>query len=253
MWEVKFIVFDKFKLDGGAMFGVIPKPLWSKLCESDDLNRINLVTRCLVLEGKGKKVLIDCGCGDKWDQKNRQIYQIENLYPSFDYNSVTDVLITHLHFDHCGGLTKAVDSCLISSFPRARIWISKKNYELAKEPNEREKASYLPENFDPVDDQVSLLDSEGEVFDGIRVRFSNGHTTGMAWFELNTDMGKLVYPSDLMPTFAHKKLVYTMGYDMCTATLLEEKKELIELIKSLKAKVVFEHDALVELANFEEF
>ncbi len=243
MWEVKEVIFDSFKLDGGAMFGVVPKTLWSKIIPSDTENRISMVTRCLILSNSERLVLIDCGCGSKWNEKMRSIYQIQNFEVDIQPTQITDVLITHLHFDHCGGLTKFEEGNLISTFPNAKIWVSRKNFEYALNPSPREKASYIPENFEPIRNQIFFIESEGEVFEGITCHFSDGHTTGMMWFEIQTKDGYVFYPSDLMPTSAHKRLIYTMGYDMCTTKLLEEKMNLIKLIKEKNARVVFEHDS----------
>ncbi|MCS6961900.1 MAG: MBL fold metallo-hydrolase [Deltaproteobacteria bacterium] len=254
MWKLNTVVFEKFRLDGGAMFGVVPKTLWSKTIEHDELNRIFMVTRCLLLERKDKKVLVDCGLGSKWGDKERSIYAIESLNVSFDFDSVTDVLITHLHFDHAGGLTKKLPSGeIVPSFRNASVWISSDNLKTARSPNVREKASYLSDNFEPLENRIIEINSEGIIFDGIRCYFSNGHTRGLMWFEIETDIGIVFFPSDLMPTSRHKKLVYTMGYDMCVETILEEKKAFLELVQKKRAIVFFEHDYDTEFLSWDKF
>lgn len=253
MWRLRPVVFENFKLDGGAMFGVVPKNLWSRLIAPDEQNRIQMVTRCLLLENQGRKILIDCGLGDKWDQKGLQIYDIKHLDPKINPSEITDVLITHFHFDHAGGLTCYKDGSLVPRFPKARVWASRRNVEECLNPNIRERASYLRENIEPVLNNLTQIEREGELFPGINCYFSNGHTAGLCWFEIQTDQGTVIYPSDVMPTSNHIKLAYNMGYDMCVKELLKEKQLLLDRIKQTQATVYFEHDFYTEKLCWTEF
>jgi glyoxylase-like metal-dependent hydrolase (beta-lactamase superfamily II) len=254
MWKAEPIVFENFKLDGGAMFGIIPKPIWSKLAPADSENRIQLVTRSLLLKRKDKVVLIDCGCGNKWDEKRKQIYAIEPNPTNLDFAKVTDVFLTHLHFDHGGGISQYRDGKLAATFPNATIYISEQNLLVARNPSLRERGSYLPENVNLVAESAKTYSSsEVEILDGVHACLSFGHTSGLSWFKIKSDAGWIIYPSDLMPTHNHIKLHYNLGYDMCVERLLVEKKTLVEEVLRLDARVVFTHDPVVVELSADRF
>jgi glyoxylase-like metal-dependent hydrolase (beta-lactamase superfamily II) len=252
MWEVSWLVFEKFKLDGGAMFGIIPKPIWNKLMPADSENRIQLVTRALLLKQKDKLVLIDCGCGSKWDEKKRSIYAIEPQTNLLDMSKVTDVLLTHLHFDHGGGISIIRNQNLEPTFPNAKIYVSEENLKTALKPNLREKGSYLPENVNLVAETGETFGGlEVEIFEGVHGYVTFGHTKGMTWFRVKGPDKWYFFPSDLMPTSNHIKIHYNLGYDICVEKLLEEKQFLLEQILRFKGAVVFCHDPSVEVMSWE--
>lgn len=246
-YSVSSVVSHSFALDGGAMFGVVPKPLWERSLPADERNRIPMVTRLLLLESSDAKILIDLGCGDKFNSKMSDIYKcvrrtsvpLHEVVPQ-----VTHVLITHLHFDHVGGVSYYdAGGSLATSFPNAQHLVPRRQWEYAKDPNVREKASFLPENLTPLNSvTLRCVDDAEEVAPNIRVWESNGHTPGMLWVEIFDESATLVFPSDLMPTSHHVPLPYVMGYDMCARTIIEEKDAFLKKAVENNWIVVFEHD-----------
>ncbi len=246
-YDISYINFGNFRLDGGAMFGSVPKNLWCKLIKVDEENCIPLATRCLVLEGFGKKILVDCGNGTKWDEKRKKIFNIQAKEPNqlgLDPDSVTDLLLTHLHFDHCGGISNSNGGRV---YKNAKIWVQKDNLDNAKSPTIREKASYLEENYKVIESgDHFLIEGDKEIFPNIKVHVINGHTKGQQWIEISDNNDTLLYPSDLMPTSRHLQIPYHMGYDMCVDTLLKEKKDFLDYAVNKNALIVFQHDPDVE-------
>ncbi len=246
--------FGFFRLDGGAMFGSVPKNLWSRRIEADAENCIRLATRCLVVtdDSAKKKFLIDVGMGEKWTPKQREIFAIENL-PSDKVGvraeEITDIILTHLHFDHAGGISKYQEgsSAVELIYPTARVILQRDNLRNARAPSVKEKASYLPENFEPfVGSNFFEVEGKMEVHPGIVVHQVNGHTRGQQWVEIYGGGMKLFYPTDLVPTQHHLPIPFHMGYDACAETVLKEKAGFLERARSEKAIVVFEHDASLE-------
>lgn len=252
-YEIESIVLENFRLDGGAMFGAVPKTLWSKRIEPDELNRIPMVTRVLLIKSKSRVILVDTGCGDKWSEKLRGIYQIENICSLSELNlGVTDVILTHLHFDHGAGLVASSGEL---TFPEATLHINASHYEHALSPGVREKASYLPENILPLKQASLNLTKDGdELFPGIKVYQSDGHTKGMQWLTIEDPEGLnedvLAYPSDLMPTRAHMDIPYVMGYDLNAELCMKEKTQFLSKAKEGGWSILFEHDSAVELETF---
>ncbi len=246
-YKIYTLVLDNFKLDGGSMFGTVPKVLWNKLIPSDENNRIPLCGRVLILESKDRKFVIDLGCGNKWDEKGRKNFAIENLYTQkLDelIPGVTDVVLSHLHFDHCGSVSYKEDEVLKLSFPKARHYVSEINYTLSKAPGAREKGSYLKDNVSILDQaELSLLKEGDSISDNLSISLVHGHTQGMMLISLYENaVPRLVFVSDLIPTQHHIPLPYIMGYDMCAAKTLDERLKWYELWHKHQTILVFPHD-----------
>ncbi len=250
-----------FKLDGGAMFGVVPKNLWTKTNPSDDMNRIDMCTRAMFLESKEKKILIDTGIGYKLADKINKIYEVdysqytlENSLKEKGYSKedITDVILTHLHFDHAGGNTfYDEDKQLQLSFPNATYHVQKKHYEWALNPTERDKASFFPENYKILEEKkvLKLYDGESKFDDVITLCPVDGHTAHMQLPKISDGENTLFYLADLIPTAGHVPLAYIMGYDLFPLTTLEEKRKYLKNIVDKNWIVFFEHDPYNECAK----
>lgn len=253
-YSISTIVMGTFRLDGGAMFGSVPRNLWEKRISPDTENCIPLAARCLLIRGADRNILVDVGPGDKWDEKRKQIFNIHNL-PVKDYpfvpEDITDVVLTHLHFDHAGGVSEfSSNGEAILRYPAARHYVQKSNLENARTPSLKERASYLKENIAPLS-AAELIEVEGntEIIDGISVHQINGHTIGQQWVKITDGKQTIAFPTDLIPTSHHLPLPFTMGYDMCAATVLEEKNEFLTRAVEEDWIVVFEHDPEVSAAK----
>jgi len=250
----------RFGLDGGAMFGIVPKPLWEKKIAADELNRIPLHARCLLLEGNGRLILIDNGIGDKQNEKFNQIYAIDTSTmelnrslrdAGFHREEVTDVILTHLHFDHCGGSTVYNGDELEIAFPNATFHCQKSHWEWAQASNVREKASFLPENLEPLgaSGQLSLCEGRIELLPGIEVIPVDGHTQAMQLVRVHDSERSLLYTADLLPTHAHLAPAWNMGYDLWPMTTIDEKARLLEEAIRGNWQLFFEHDPTVGLCD----
>ena len=235
--------FGNFKLDGGSMFGAVPKNIWEKIYTPDYQNRITLATNCLIVEFDKRKILIDDGLGTKFLPKYQEIFGIEKYFPLPNPETITDIIFTHLHFDHCGGISYFDGDILRPTYKNAIIHIQKDNLDLAKNPNEREKASYLKENVDIiVQSKLNIINGAAEIYKGIKVYQSNGHTKGLQWIKIEDNDQVLCFPSDLVPTSRHIPLTYHLGYDMNVEALLQEKKDFLENASKYNWQIVFQHD-----------
>ena len=259
-WEVFAVETGRIRFDGGAMFGTVPKVVWEKSFPADDRNRVDLSMRCLLLQGYNRRVLVDVGAGDKWSPELRERYGIE-LVPGglrgaltvggVPPEGITDVILTHLHFDHAGGATMRDEAgAIVPAFPNARVHVQRRNLEWARKPNERERASYLPENFEPLDEHemLKLIDGSAEVLPGVTVTLSNAHTEGMQLVRIAGDGEdgqpvELWYTADLVPTASHVHLPWIAAYDLNALGVLEEKRALLGGIAGRNAWLVYEHDA----------
>ena len=242
-----------FRLDGGAMFGTVPKAIWSKLSPPDDENRIRLAARSLIIRTGEHVVMVDAGMGDRWTDKLRHIYDIqpaEGDGPGLDPASVTDVILTHLHFDHARGIFRARpgdEGETDLRYPEARIHVQAANYETAKAPNARERASYIAEDTKLLGrTRLVLASGSQEIHPGISVHATNGHTRGLQWVEVKGDGRTLAFLSDIAPTSRHLPLPYLMGYDISAETLLVEKDALLGRAVAEGWILVFSHDPDVE-------
>jgi len=249
------------KLDGGAMFGVVPKPLWERRIQADDRNRIQLGMRCLLIEHERGLVLIDNGAGNKENQKFHEIYGVENAGEhgrtlledglrslGVKTDDIALMIDTHLHFDHAGGNTWVDKGGLIRpTFPNARYVVQRGEYEWATHTNERTAASYFPHNFEPVvaSGQFDFVSGEQEVWPGIRLLPTPGHTPHHQSVLFESDGAKAFYPADLSPTSSHLPLPWIMGYDVEPLRTLETKRWVLKRAVEEDWLVIFEHDAYV--------
>ena len=258
-YTVNLIETCRFALDGGAMFGVVPKNLWSRAYPHvDDQNRIAMAARALLLRGGGKTILVDAGCGHKMGEKLEGIYAVDHsrftlrdglAKHGLTPEDITHFIYTHLHFDHAGGATSRDESgAFVPTFPNALYYVQKGQLEWAQNPTDKDRASFMPENWEPIAEQELLetLDGDGELFSGIEVRTVNGHTQAMQMVIIRDDAGGLVYPADLMPTSAHISYPYIMGYDNFPLTTLEEKKAFIPEAYERNWLLCVEHDAFTD-------
>ncbi|GMV78561.1 MAG: MBL fold metallo-hydrolase [Chitinophagaceae bacterium] len=259
---------ENFKLDGGAMFGVVPKSIWNKLNPADENNMCNWAMRCLLIEDGNKLILIDTGIGNKQDAKFFSYYYLNGnntLEKSlakygFSKDDITDVILTHLHFDHCGGSVERVGEKLIPAFKNATYWSNEMHWQWATQPNAREKASFLKENILPIQESGQLkfiatptnnLEQTNQLgatqfSDNISIRFVNGHTEMMMLPQINYKGKTVVYMADLLPSAAHIPLPYVMAYDMFPLTTLQEKKSFLQEAVQNNYTLLFEHDVTNE-------
>jgi glyoxylase-like metal-dependent hydrolase (beta-lactamase superfamily II) len=256
--EIHAIDTGYFKLDGGAMFGVVPKTVWNKLYPSDEQNLCTWAMRCLLIVTENKRILIDTGLGDKQSTKFFGYYQPHgdaSLLSSiqqkgFNANEITDVVLTHLHFDHCGGAVKWNDdrSGYEATFPKATYWTHPTHLAHALAPNPREKASFLKENIQPLVDaqQFSFINEGIQQLPSMQFRVCNGHTESMLIPIINYKGRQLIYAADLIPSHAHLPVNYVMGYDIRPLETMKERAEILNFALDNKAVLVFEHDALLE-------
>jgi glyoxylase-like metal-dependent hydrolase (beta-lactamase superfamily II) len=251
-----------FKLDGGAMFGVVPKVIWSKSYPADENNQITLSMRSLLVVDGVRKILVNNGMGNKNKDTNTKYFSLNdeetNLKKSlagvgFTPEDITDVFLTHLHFDHCGGsVDKDENGNLFPGFPNATYHVSQQQWEWAINPNKREKPSYPTENLLPLKDQIKLFDQDGELFPGFNVRIFNGHTMGQAIPFISYKGKTVVYTSDALPTSAHLPLPYIMSYDIQPLVTLDEKESLLNLAVENDYILFFEHDHYTECCTLEK-
>ena len=259
-----------FKLDGGAMFGVVPKSIWNKLNPSDENNMCNWAMRCLLVEEGNKLILVDNGMGDKQDAKFFGHYYLhgeDTLDKSlaqygFTKDDITDVILTHLHFDHCGGSITRVGDKLMPAFKYATYWSNERHWRWATQPNDREKASFLKENILPIresrqlkmvevpdlekDNKQQLVCFPSSIIPGLSFMLANGHTDAMMLPVIDFKDRKLVFMADLLPSIAHIPLPYVMAYDMFPLTTLKEKKSFLEEALQNNYVLFFEHDPVNE-------
>lgn len=254
--QIHIIDTGLFKLDGGAMFGVVPKTMWNKLVPADDNNKCTWSMRCLLVESGNRLILIDTGMGDKQDTRFKGIFEPhgeDTLLKSiqkkgFHLDDITDVLLTHLHFDHCGGATtQNPDGMLLPAFKNAIYRISKTHWDWAVNPNIREKASFLKENILPIQEsgQLKFTEDEDLGMEGIQLHYVNGHTESMIVPEITYKNYSILYAADLIPSSHHIGLPYIMGYDVRPLDTLREKTDFLDRAEKKSQVLVFEHDALM--------
>ena len=246
-YDVCYLVSDNFRLDGGAMFGAVPRTLWQRHIEPDQKNRIPLTCRLLLLRNATQTILVDVGCGINWNEKLRDIFAIENLLASSlseACGNVTDIVLTHLHFDHAAGISyRNSSNNLTLSFPDANVFVSDVNWNHARNPGVRERASYLPDTLVPLESaKLKLTQHAEEILPSVKVELVNGHTHGLQWLLIGEGSDALAYPADLIPTAHHIPVPYVMGYDLCAETSMREKEHFLDRAVRENWTVVFEHD-----------
>ena len=257
-FEIYPVPDGRFRLDGGAMFGTVPRILWEKCCPADDKNRIQLSSTPLLIKANGKNILVDTGLGDKDDAKFQAMFALDrvpSLYESLSRLGLTPediaiVINTHLHFDHAGGNTvKDRDGSVVCAFPRATYYVQRGEHDDATQTNERTRASYRQQNFVPVThmNQWEFLDGNTELLPGISVVVTPGHTTHHQSVKIESEGQVAFYLGDLIPTVSHLPLPYIMGYDLFPLQTLETKRWVLDRAFEETWLMVFDHDPHVQM------
>ena len=253
-----------FKLDGGAMFGVVPKSIWNKLNPADENNMIKLAMRCLLVEDGNRLILIDNGIGNKQEDKFFAHYflhgedslEISLNRKGFSFADITDMVITHLHFDHCGGSIKWNNdhTKFETTFPNAAYWVAENHWNEMLAPNPREKASFLKENIFPIEEsgQLKLLKHGEKIHDSINMIYSSGHSQSMMHPVIDYNGKKVIYLADMIPTQAHIPVPYVMGYDVRPLETMNEKTSVLKEAVEKKYILFFEHDPFSEACLVEQ-
>ena len=260
-YRVEIVPDGEFRLDGGAMFGVVPRALWQRVAPPDELNRVRLNANCLYVEGAGERILVETGMGDKWTPRQTEMYGVCRERALGDSlravtgcapEDVTIVVNTHLHFDHAGGNTRLDDEGrAVPAFPNARYFVSQDEHAHAESPHERDRASYLPENWRPLAEsgQLELKDADYEVVPGLRLETVAGHSRTMQCVRLESDGRTLFGFADLVPTRAHVPAAWVMGYDLYPVETVDAKRGLLPQAARENWLCLFYHDPETPLAR----
>lgn len=259
-FEIYPVTDGQFRLDGGAMFGVVPKTLWERCCPADDLNRVPLSLTCLLIKAHGKHVLVDTGLGDKEDAKFQSIFAVERrptlreslAQRGLSHDDIHLVVNTHLHFDHAGGNTVATEAqTLKPAFPKATYCVQLGEYEDAVQANERTKASYRQENVTPISHarQWEFIRGDTELLAGVTAVVTPGHTRCHQSVKVESDGKTAFFLGDLIPTVSHLPLPYIMGYDLNPVRTLDTKRRVLEQAVAEHWLLIFEHDPLVQAGH----
>lgn len=258
-YEIRVLETGFFALDGGAMFGIIPKTIWNRSNPADTENRITLGAKSLLLISDSKKILIDTGYGDYWDEKFKSIYRVEG-FKSIDNSlqelgiksdEITDVLLTHLHFDHTGGSTKLENGKWHPAFPNAAYHVQKNHFDWAMNPTEKDKASFISNRFLPLVEEgiLKFTIGESEFDENIKFIPVNGHTFSQQMIKISDSSDTLLYCGDLFPTSSHIPIPYVMGYDLEPLVTIQEKKKILPIAIEQNWKLFFEHDPEIMMAT----
>jgi glyoxylase-like metal-dependent hydrolase (beta-lactamase superfamily II) len=246
----------RFALDGGAMFGIVPKPLWSKKIPADEQNRIPMALRCLLVQTGDRLLLVDTGMGPRWSNREREIYAIDRdghdlltglKAAGFTTDDVTDVVLTHLHFDHAGGVLQGSPGGSGLTFGRATHHLQRRHLEWARQASEKDRGSFRNDDIARLlaSGKVQLHDGAGVIAPGIEVLVTEGHTVAQQLVRVSDGQQTLLYCGDIIPTSAHVRLSWIMGYDLQPLTTLAEKKQLLAQALAGGWLLVFEHDPVV--------
>lgn len=239
-YSVSVIETGEFALDGGAMFGVVPKTLWNKVTKADDRNRIDMRMRAILLQDGTRNILIETGIGDWWDNKSKDIYRIAHSNYSLEAGlemkgvrptDVTDIILTHLHFDHAGGATRRDENGrMVLRFPNAKIYVQYTHAEWAKQPSLKDRGSFIPENLAPIlnSDKLVLLDGTSSPFECISFFISDGHTVAQQHPIISDGAITLFHCGDIIPMSFHSKLPWIMAYDVHPLKTAKEKERILE-------------------------
>ncbi len=261
MMKLHSLLTGYFKLDGGAMFGIVPRRMWAKMCPPDENNLCKWAMRCLLIDTGDRIILVDTGLGDKQDEKFRSHFMpfgdmtLMSALSDAGYKpeDITDVLLTHLHFDHCGGAVALVNGIAVPAFPNATYWSNERHWNWALNPNPREAASFLKENFVPLQEAGVLRfipDVDGyEWLPGIRIMLCNGHTEAMMVPIIETETRTIVFSADTMPSVHHLGMPYVMAYDMRPLDSMNEKETILQLLLKTNGYLFFEHDEVNDCAS----
>ena len=259
-YDLYSIETSEFSLDGGAMFGIIPKTLWKEKLTPDKLNRVDMVTRSLLMVNDDRKVLIDTGNGSKWAKKYIDMYNIDfskyNILSSlkkngFETDDITDVICTHLHFDHIGGNTFYQNDIIEPTFPNATYWISRDNWALANQPSVKDQGSFISQDWEVLEknNMIKLVDEQ--FLDGIDIYFTHGHTDGLMHPIISDGNKKLFYGADIFPTHAHLPVPWVMAYDLHPARTMLEKSKLLKKMYDEEWILFFEHDPFYQACTID--
>jgi glyoxylase-like metal-dependent hydrolase (beta-lactamase superfamily II) len=262
-YELHAIETGRFALDGGAMFGIIPRALWSRKIVPDASHRIPMAMRCLLLVDGSRAILVDTGLGHKYDEKFKGIFAVDHAHSDLESSlahvglgcaDITDVILTHLHFDHCGGGTTKRGDRVEPTFPNAHYHVQHEHWDWARTSNRREAASFLDENLKPLREsgQLNLIDGAGLLSPGIELRIVHGHTRAQQVVLLCDEANTLAYVADLFPTSAHLPPVWGMAYDIDPLLTITEKSEFLSEASEKGWHLFFEHDADTEVLSLEE-
>ena len=259
-YDLYSVETSEFGLDGGAMFGIIPKPVWEKKVSADELNRVNMVTRSLLLVSDEKKILIDTGNGTKWEEKYKKIYDINtdqyNIEKSlgkygFSSEQITDVICTHMHFDHIGGNTKIKSGEVVPTFPNAKYWISEENWKLANHPSQKDAGSFIEHDWKVLaeNQMIEIIDGREPFIEGIETIVTRGHTPGLLHPIVSDGSNKLFYGADIFPMVAHIPIPWVMAYDVQPVVTMEEKQKLLQKMEREDWILFFEHDPHIQACS----
>lgn len=261
-YTVEEIKTGTFALDGGAMFGIIPKPLWEKTNPPDEKNRIQLGARCLLLQSDSKKILLETGIGNGWDDKFNSIYKVNqsenNLFISLKEkgitpSDITDVILTHLHFDHVGGAVIFEDGKPLPTFPNANYFVQKEHFEYSQNPSEKDKGSFIKNRFLPlVEHGVLKTINDTQFDDEIEFIIVNGHTVSQQLIKLSDGNQTYLYAADLIPFYSQIPVVYLMSYDIYPLKTIAEKNKYLSLAVEEDWKIIFGHDPNIALATVQQ-
>ena len=256
-YDLYSIETSEFSLDGGAMFGIIPKPIWERKAPTDALNRIDMVTRSLLLCSDEKKILIDTGNGTKWEEKYRDIYNIDtsryNIENSltkygFSADDITDIINTHLHFDHAGGNTKIDDGSIVPTFPNAKYWVTKEHWELANHPSQKDSGSFIEHDWKVLAENgmIETVNGNEPFIKGIDSYITQGHTAGLLHPMISDGTKTLFYGADIFPLAAHISIPWVMAYDVQPVVTMKEKEILLPKMQDEEWILFLEHDPNIQ-------
>ena len=256
-YDLYSIETSEFSLDGGAMFGIVPKPIWEREAPSVALNRIDMVTRYLLLCSDEKKILIDTGNGTKWEEKYRDIYNIDtsryNIENSltkygFSADDITDIINTHLHFDHAGGNTKIDDGSIVPTFPNAKYWVTKEHWELANHPSQKDSGSFIEHDWKVLAENgmIETVNGNEPFIKGIDSYITQGHTAGLLHPMISDGTKTLFYGADIFPLAAHISIPWVMAYDVQPVVTMKEKEILLPKMQDEEWILFLEHDPKIQ-------